>query len=524
MTTQLAVAPGVLTPGFYLSIDLLAGAGSGSANEFKVLLIAPVNTTRDALLYPTGDLDGGITELRRGAGPDSAAVAFGTGGSGHLAAKQIYAQVPGAVVDFLGLWAFEGTAASLQFDLLGTPAVANTIYLDIAGRVMSVVWPAGTAFSDMGLVLRDAINSKIADYPVVATVAGLDDQLVLTAKDPGLYGNDIIVRMWLDHVAEGGGTEDLDFDQTIYQPLAGGAGAPDLTDVLYKAVTTEYAFILPVLSNTDVIGASGGIDAVKDHIASLNSGLNSKLQQFVVGFTSDSIAAAKTTALGATRAGNVVFGELVMCVNGRGLPGELAGREVGGWLAALPVDPAVNRIGELFSEYDGAGDLTVDTPTASQIEDALGGGVSIVSYTPQGIPQIVRPVTTHSQDDFGGADRRCLDVQFVSATYVVARDLRSAIPAQFPKAKITPDIAPGDDPPPKNVIEERDIKGFVVTRLRRWQADGVITKASLDSAIADGSLSVKVNTSDLSQVDIFLPFKIVPPLAKFGVVVNRVPS
>jgi hypothetical protein len=52
----------------------------------------------------------------------------------------------------------------------------------------------------------------------------------------------------------------------------------------------------------------------------------------------------------------------------------------------------------------------------------------------------------------------------------------------------------------------------------------VITKASLDASIADGSLYVKVNSQDASQVDMVLPFKIVPPLAKMGVVVQRQPN
>ena len=71
------------------------------------------------------------------------------------------------------------------------------------------------------------------------------------------------------------------------------------------------------------------------------------------------------------------------------------------------------------------------------------------------------------------------------------------------------------------VIEERDIKAFVIGRLRLFQAAGVVTKASLDTAIESGTLIVQVNALDSTQVDIVLPFSIVPPLAKFGVVMGR---
>lgn len=525
MTTSLAVGPGVLTPGLYLTVDLLAGAGTGTAIELKTLLIAPVNNSQDEDIYPDGDLDIDNTEVRRGTGPESAAKAFGVGSSGHLAAIQIYGQSPGAIVDFLGTPSVEGSDAELAVILVGVPEVANTIFIDIAGRKFSVVWPAGTDFTLMGQVLADAINQKTADLPVYATISGLDDQLLIIAKDYGLYGNDVLVNFRLDHAPEGGGTEEITLlEPNTYYPLEGGLGAPDLSDIMFKVETTEYAFIVPVLSNEDIDDELGGVSEVRSHIGRFNSGLNAKLQQMIVAQTWDSISAMKTVATSVDSFANVVYGQLVHCINGRSLPGEFAGREVGGWLAALPVDPAVNRIGEQYLEINGAFDLFENTPTGSQTEDALGGGVSIVSYTAQGIPIIVRPITTHCQDAFGGPDRRCLDAQFVSATYIVARDLRSAIPAQFPNAKITPDIPIGEDPPPRGVIEERDIKGFIITRLRKWQNNGVITKASLDASIADGTLSVKVNSDDATQVDIFLPFKIVPPLAKFGVVVNRVPS
>jgi phage tail sheath gpL-like len=163
--------------------------------------------------------------------------------------------------------------------------------------------------------------------------------------------------------------------------------------------------------------------------------------------------------------------------------------------------------------------VTADRPTAAECETALDGGVSLITYTEYSeAEQLVRAVTCR------GSDKRCTDVQNVSATYVVSRDIRDNLPLAFPNAKITPDVEEGDDPPPAGVIEERDIKAWDINRLRAWQNKGVIQKASLDQAIADGSLVVQVNESDPTQVDMVLPFKIVQPLAKFGVVPQRIPG
>ena len=74
------------------------------------------------------------------------------------------------------------------------------------------------------------------------------------------------------------------------------------------------------------------------------------------------------------------------------------------------------------------------------------------------------------------------------------------------------------------MTEERDIKAFIIAELRTWERRGVIQKARLDAAIADGSLIVQVNDDDPTQVDIVIPLSIVQPLAKMGTTVQRVPG
>jgi phage tail sheath gpL-like len=251
--------------------------------------------------------------------------------------------------------------------------------------------------------------------------------------------------------------------------------------------------------------------------------LNARLQQVIAGLTT-TIALGTAATPDANGFQNDGVGELALCVNGRGLPGELAGREVGGWLLGLSTDPAVNRIGEQLTGYIGSSDINADTPSESESETALGNGVSIVSYTAQGLEIIVRPITTHSQTDTGAPDRRLLDGQNVAGAYIVARDIRDNLPLAFPQAKITPDTEPGSDPPQKGVTEERDIKAWVIARLKGWDVEGVVQRDALQEAIDDGSLIVEVDSGDPTQVNLVLPYSILQPLAKFGVVAQRVPN
>jgi len=511
MAIPLAVSPSQITPGLYLTVDLLAGASAPGIGDLKVALIGSVS--------PAGDLvvDG---EVRRGGGPDSAAVAFGPGTPAHLAAKRIYAKFPAAVVDFVAPAAGAGVATR-NLTLTGAPSGNNVIDFDVMGREFEVAWLVGESVDDVKLKIIAAIAQRDSDLFAIAVSGGVGI-VTVDAKVAGNVGNDLLIRAKLRLPQTN--TEAI-AGALVHTPLAGGTTDPDLATALSLIVGEEYHFILPCLSNADAtnIATASNVSKTAVHIDSIDSGLDAKLQQFVVGVTT-SIAAATAAAVNANGGQNSNFGQMIACVNGRGLPSELAGREVGGRLAAISLDPAANRIGELLDGYIGAFDKIADKPTLSESESALGGGVSLVSYTAQGLEVLVRPVTTHSEDSSGGPDRRLLDVQNVDATYIIARDLRSALPQEFPGAKLSPDTVPGADPPPRGVIEERDIKAFILSRLRFWQRAGVATQASIDAAVLNGTLVVLVNGSDPSQVDIVVPFSIVPPLAKFGVVVQRVPN
>ncbi len=511
MAIPQAVGPGQLTPGLYLVVDLLAGAASPGTGTLRVALLATKSSAGDL----TDD-----TEVRAGGGETTAQTAFGIGTVGALAAKQIYDVFPAAVVDFISPIAGAGLA-TLDLTATGTPTSNNSVLIDIMGREFEVAWLTAETQEDIKDKIIAAINQRTEELACVASDGGVGI-VQIDSKVVGNVGDDIKVSAVLSLAQSG---SEAIAGALVPTPLAGGTTDPDLTNALSNLEGREYAYFLPCLSNADAanVGTKNNYSRTVDHINNFNTGLNAKLSQVVAGITT-TVALATAASADANACQNDPTGELILCINGRGLPGELGGREVGGWLLGLSTDPAVNRIGEDMSSYIGAVDLIADTPSVSQSETALGNGVALVGYNAQGLEVLVRPVTTHSQDSTGAPDLRLLDAQNVAATYIIARDMRSALPAEFPNAKIVPDVAPGEDPPPKGVIEERDIKAFVISRLRFWQAQGVITKASLDTAINGGTLIVEVNAQDASQVDIVLPFSIVPPLAKFGVVVQRIPN
>lgn len=512
MAVELAVSPSVLVPGLYLTVNLLAGTSGPATGDLKVCLMATQSSAGDL----TDD-----TEVRRGGGESSASTAFGPGTVGHLAAELLYTIYPTAIVDFVSPAAGSGTA-TLAVTIAGVPTSNNVIDIDIMGRTWEVSWLVGETAAAIATRVIDSITQRTNELACTAVTGG-SGVCTINGKVAGNVGNDILVYMKLRSGTTG--TETINTGVTLDSQLAGATTDPDFTNAIAAIAGTEYHFIVPCLSNADAknVSTANNLSLLKTHIENNNTGLDAKLQTFLVGFTELWTEAVASTPH-ANSCGNAEFGEFITCEYGRSLPGELAGRECGGWLLGLGTDPAVNRIGEKLTGVYGSRDKIADKPTSTELQSAIGNGVTPVSYDATDAEMLVRPVTTHSLDDASGPDRRLLDCQNVHATYIVARDIRSRLPAEFPNAKITPDIEPGGDPPPRGVIEEKDIKAFIISILRFWQTEGVIQKASLDTAIDTGTLIVQVNSSDPTQVDINIPFKIIQPLAKMGVVAQRQPG
>jgi len=503
MPSELAVAPSILTPGLYLVVNLVAGVPNPGIGTLRILIVAPKNSTGNLTVD---------AEIRTGTGAAGAATAWGTGSLGHLIAKQIYNKYPAAQVDFAAPTAGAGQA-TLNVTASGVPVIGTSIELNIAGRVFEVVWNAAETAATWATRAIAEVNSRTDDLPVVAASGGAGI-LTLNAKGTGRWGNDTKIRARL--TATQNGTEAVDTGTVT--PLAGGTTDPDMTTIAGLAIGQEYHYIVLGLSNVDAVLATTSSNAyrVKTIVAANNTGLNAKLQQ-IIYWSTTTLAAAKAAAIFR----NSQFTQHGVTENAMSLPGERAGREAGGRLATVVLDPSGNRIGELVDGIYGSIDPIADRPTLAESEDMIGNGVTLDSYDPVGRLYLVRPITTYSIDSVGGVDRRLLDIQNVDATYIIARDLRGTLPLEFAQAKVMRDVPPGEEPPPVGVTEERDIKGFVISRMRFWQARGQVQGAQLDASILDGTLSVNVDDTDPTQVNIFVPMKIIQPLAKMGVVVDR---
>lgn len=502
MGIPLAVAPSNPVPGLHLVVNLLYGAASPGSGSIRALLVGPMNTTGGDMTQDT--------EIRTVGSADDVKTGAGQGSLPHLAYKALFANDATARVDLLCPTKSAGTAAAGGITVTGTITTSGTVRCIIQGRVIDVPWVVGEDVDAWVTKAVTYINRYADDLFVTASDAVAAGKVDLTAKGAGPAGNDVTIRALITEGCAGG--------SVAVTAMSAGATEPDFTTALANAVGTEYDYIVMCCSNADVNAASSNNPAaLETHITGNNTGLSAKLQQGVLAST-NTIATAKVGAIGR----NAEELEHLCGVGLESLPCELAGAECGDRMRRRKLNPNSNRIGtELRGLYPSA-DILGDNPTETEAIDAMTNGVSLMHYTATGTLQLMRPITTHSQDSGGNPDTRVFDVNEVDALYDYAKDLRAALPAEFEQAKIAKDRVTGDNPLPEGVVEESDVKQFIISRtLGFWVPKGVIDGDLFEAAVADGSFVVEVNATDPTQVDIFIPavpFKI---LSKFGLYVAK---
>lgn len=504
MNLPLAVAPSTVTPGFYLLVNLLAGASSAGAQGLKALIISPPETGE-------GDITAG-TEVRAVATADAVKTAIGRG-LGFFAYRALVANDPDAQVDLIACAESAGDAAAQTLTFASAPTASMSFILDIHGVEIPLSWNVGESTADARDNAVAAIN-EYADQLFVIASAGSGGVVDLTARTKGPAGND--VKLSIRTTAGAGGTATLGA-----AALAGGTTEPDIATALSTVETTEYDFIVLCISNAEAQSASTSNQSkAEDHVDSLDSGSNAKLQQVVLASTG-TLTAAATGAVGR----NSPVMEHVACKNGRSLPCQFAGAEAGDRMRRRRLESNANRIGSKLRGVVGAADLVTDRPSDAELETAIKAGVAVVTYTANGDPRMLAPVTTRSQDDEGNPDSRVRYTNEVDALYDYAKDLRTYLPQEFQnpdggQVKVTANLPTGDEDLPQGVVEVKEIRQAIIDRtFNVWVPRGVIDGARFTEELA--SLRVEINASDENQVDVFIPARAFKILSKLGVYVAK---
>jgi phage tail sheath gpL-like len=130
-------------------------------------------------------------------------------------------------------------------------------------------------------------------------------------------------------------------------------------------------------------------------------------------------------------------------------------------------------------------------------------------------------VTSYFKTATNDPDDRVLDVTRVTSTDVIAKDLKVFLAESFPNMNILPDADVGDGGEvPEGCVTIGEVRDAVDGRMDVWFRRGVAQRSRWEAAKAAGEFICRQNPSDGSQVDLVVPNKIVPHLAKFSLVVQ----
>lgn len=507
MVLPLAVSPTNPKPGLYMTFNLTRGSNSPGTLGLRALIVSPPATSG-------GDI-GIDTEIRTVYSKEDVQAAIGRG-LGYYAYQALIANDPEALVDLVACPESAGSAATGTLTFAGSVTSDETWRVYIMGVPIDLSRAVGDTADTAKTNAISKINEKLDDICCVASSGGTGI-VTLTFNSKGPAGNDATLRV--KRLAGAGGSL-----TPSGAKFTGGTTEPDMTAAYALVQGREYDYIEPCLSNAEAqSNSTSNQSRIEAQLDALGSGSKAKLQQAIVGSTG-SIALAKTGAIGR----NSAVMEHILLVNGESLPCELAAAELGDRMRRRRLESNANRVLSKLKRVRGSADPVGDEPLDSEAIDALNNGVSICGYNAQDEVIILRSVTTHSQDASGNPDRRCFDTNEVDALFDYWKDLRTAIPQEFldpdgGQVKISRDRTSEDEDLPEGVVEERDIRAFIIRRTEAfWIPKGVIDRVKFDEVVASGELAVEVNDSDETQVDCFVPSKAVKILAKIGLYVAKV--
>lgn len=471
-------------PLFYAEVDN-SMANSGAQNQ-RTLIIGQVTASGNAVLnIPV--LGQGVSDAKT------------KGGLGSMLALMTAAYVSSdrfGEVWFLPLAdAAAGVAATGTLLIAGTPTANGVISLYIAGQVISQVVTAAQTAAAIATALAALVNAT-PDLPVTATA--VTATVTLTAKNKGLAGNEIDLRLNYRGTANGEATP-AGLTLTI-TAMASGATNPVPDTALSNLANEPFDFIVCPYTDT------ASLDSLKT-LLSDKTGRWSYVSQ-IYGHV---FAAQRGTLATLATAGNARNNqhESIMGVYDSPSPAWIWAADVAGAAAvALRADP-----GRPLQT------LTLGTalppPVASQFDvgernTMLWDGISTFTVASDGTVAIENLITTYQKNSFGAADNSYLQVETLFLLMYVLRAQQALVTSKYARVKLAANgtrFAPGSA-----IVTPNMIRADLIAQYGRMEYDGYVQ----DAAGFAKALIVEKNSQNPNRVDVLWPGTLISQLRIFA--------
>ncbi|KAA0547761.1 phage tail protein [Citrobacter braakii] len=489
MTVPFSRVPANLrVPLFYVEFDN-SMANNATATQ-RTLLIGG--------MLSAGSATPGIPE--RVSSPDAVAVLAGKGSMLHAMMTAYQRNDISGEVWVLPLKDDTATmqAATGTVQVTAPPSETGVISLYIAGiRVQLTVVPTDTP-AQIASALAAVINAKTA-LPVTAIApAGSPDTVKMTAKNLGLVGNSLDIRLNFQGMP-GGESTPADLGLTI-TPMTGGVGAPDITGALANTQDRTFDFIVNPYDDTT------SLDALKSFLSDIDGRWAWDKQLYGHSFGTTTGTYAQLGTKGETRNNQH---ETLIGVNKSPTPSYI-------WSAAITGAAAVslrNDPGRPLQSLAVQGVLAPalqDRFELSERNNLLYSGISTFTVDDDGTVRIENLITTYQKNAYGDEDDSYLQVETLFNLMFVTRYLRTAVTSKFGRMKLAANgtrFAPGAAIVTPNVIKADQIAEYQTLEFNGYAQDA--------EAFAK-NIIVEQNAQNPNRVDVLWPGTLMNQLRIFA--------
>lgn len=377
-------------------------------------------------------------------------------------------------------------------------AETGVISLYIAGvRVQLTVLATDTP-AQIATALVAAITRK-TELPVTAAVkADATDTVTLTAKNAGLLGNGIDIRLNYLGV-QGGEVTPAGLTLTI-TVMTGGAGAPDFVDALGNLQDKTFDFVINPYDDT------ASLDAIREFLNDATGRWAWDKQLYGHAFTTTNGTYAELGTKGETRNNQH---ESLLGVYRSPSPRYIwAAALTGAAAPSLRNDPA--RPLQSLPVYGVLAPDLADRFELTERNNLLYSGISTYTVGDDGTVMIENLITTYQKNSYGDEDDSYLQVETLFSLMFVTRYLRTAVTSKFGRMKLAADgtrFAPGAAIVTPNIIRADQIAEYQTL---------VFNGYAQDAEAFARNIIVEQNKTNPNRVDVLWPGTLMNQLRIFA--------
>lgn len=434
--------------------------------------------------------------------PSNAAALFGFGSMLHRMAIAFFQIAPNHLCYMMAVAdPAAGVAATGSITVTTVPAAAGTIALYIAGQLVSVLATGADTGAQLATRIAAVINAK-GSLPVTAAADGTNTSKInLTAKWPGLTGNDIVL---LDSYYGAIGNEVLPSGLVLtYAAMSGGTGSPDYSAAIPALGDDTYDFVAIPYTDANTLALW---EIEYGFTVSGRWGYQRQLYGGLFSARRDTYANLLT--FGATR------NSPVTTIMSHEAMTPAPTWEVTAAYCALAADALYADPARPLQTLEFTGLLPArrqDRFNFGQREAMAKAGLAIQGVNREGTMIVLREQTTYQTNLYGQSDDafELVTTQFTNARLI--RRMRSSITSKYPRHKLGDDGTAFSTGQP--ILVPSMAKAELLAEYSSCEADGLVE----NYAAFKNALSVTRDKNIPTRLNVIYPPDLINGLRTFAV-------